>query len=136
MREMKETKIPLKKLFNWNIITLQYCDGPHHYSCMMVYRPTWISLRYTCVPFIPNPLQLSSLPQPPCKFLQSAGFGCSASYTKLSLVIYFTYGNLYVSMLFSQSILPSPSPHWVQKSVLYVCVSFAVLHVGSSVPSF
>ena len=26
--------------------------------------------------------------------------------------------------------------HIVQKSVLYICVSFAVLHIGSSLPSF
>ena len=41
---------------------------------------------------------------------QSFGFGCPASYTKLSLVIYFTYGKVYVSVLFSQIIPPSPSP--------------------------
>ena len=26
--------------------------------------------------------------------------------------------------------------HWVQKSVLYICISFAALHVGSLIPSF
>ena len=78
---MKETKITLffkKKLFNGRKITLQYCDGSHHHSCMMVHRSTWISLRYTCVPFIPKPLQLPSLPYHPCKLLQSTGFGCSS----------------------------------------------------------
>ena len=38
-------------------------------------------------------------------------------------------------MPFSQIITPSPSPG-VQKSVLYICVSFAVSHTGSSLPSF
>ena len=26
--------------------------------------------------------------------------------------------------------------HWVQKSILYICVSFAVSHIGSSLPPF
>ena len=51
------------------------------------------------------------------------------------LAIYFTYGNIHVSMLFSQIIPPSASLR-AQKSVLYICVSFAVSHIGSSVPSF
>ena len=41
---------------------------------------------------------------------QSTGFGCPASYIKLTLIIYFTYCNTYVSMPFSQIIPPSPSP--------------------------
>ena len=44
------------------------------------------------------------------------------------LVLYFTYGNIHVSMLFSKIIPPSPSPR-VQKSVLYICVSFAISHI-------
>ncbi|KAB0342847.1 hypothetical protein FD754_019773, partial [Muntiacus muntjak] len=39
------------------------------------------------------------------------------------LVICFTLDNIHVSML-------------VQKSVLYICVSFSVLHIGLSLPSF
>ena len=47
--------------------------------------------------------------------------------------ICFTYGNIHVSMLFSQIIPPSPSP---TKSKSLFCVSFAPLNVGSSLPSF
>ena len=43
------------------------------------------------------------------------------------LVICFTLDSILVSMLFSQNIPPSPSPT-VQNSVLYICVSFSVLH--------
>ena len=57
------------------------------------------------------------------------------SYIKPGLAIYFTYGNIHVSMLFSQIIPPLSSPR-VQKSVLYICVSFAVSPIGSSLPSF
>ena len=46
-------------------------------------------------------------------------------------VIYSTYGNVHVSMLFSQSIPPSPSPTET-KSLFFTSVSpFAALHVGS-----
>ena len=41
-----------------------------------------------------------------------------------------------VSLLFSQIIPPLPSPTVCKKSVPYVCVSFATLHVGLSVLSF
>ena len=38
-------------------------------------------------------------------------------------------------MPFSQ-IMPPPAPHRVQKTVLYICVSFAVSHTGLLLPSF
>ena len=46
-------------------------------------------------------------PSHPSVMSQSTSFGCLASYIKLALVIYFTYGNMYVSMLLSQIIPPS-----------------------------
>ena len=45
------------------------------------------------------------------------------------LVIRFLYDIIHVSMPFSQIIPPSPSPT-VQKTVLYICVFFAVSHTG------
>ena len=47
---------------------------------------------------------------------------------------YFTYGNVYVSILLSPYIPPSPSSTCpLSMSVLYVCVSIAALQIGSSV---
>ena len=43
-----------------------------------------------------GPLPLPSLPSP-SRLSQSTSFGCPASYIKLALAIYFTYGNVYVS---------------------------------------
>ena len=51
----------------------------------------------------PSPPHLSGLSQ-------GTGFKCPASCIKLALVIYFTYGNIHVSMLFSHIVPSSPSP--------------------------
>ena len=55
-----------------------------------------------------SPYPPTSLPLYPSRLSQSTGFGYLASNIELTLVIYFTYGNVYVSMLFSQIIPPSP----------------------------
>ena len=68
----------------------------------------------------------SSVPPPPSpscpRLAQSTSFGCPASCIKPTLVLCFTYGNLQVSALFSQSIPPSPSPT-ESKSLFYTAVS-------------
>ena len=80
--------------------------------------------------FHPTP----SLPHP-SGLLWSTGFDCIASCIKFAPVIYFTYGNLHSSMLFSQITPSSPSLR-VCKSDFYICVSFVVLHIGLSLLSF
>ena len=62
---------------------------------------------YTCTPIL-SPLPPPSPPYPSGLF-QNISFRCLASCIKLALVIYFTYGNVHVSMLLSQIIPPSPS---------------------------
>ena len=54
--------------------------------------------------FLPPPS-----PSHPARLSQSTSFRSPASYSKLSLAIYFTYGNVYVSMLLSQFIPPFSS---------------------------
>ena len=88
---------------------------------------TCVSQSKTLLP-LPSPFHPSGLSQ-------CTSFECPVSCIELGLVIYFTYGYIHVSMLVSQIIPPSPSPT-VKKSVLYLCDSFAVLHIWSLLPSF
>ena len=61
-----------------------------------------------------SPPSWSPLPPPtpshPSRLSQSPGFGFPDLYSKLPLAICFTYGKVYVSMLLSQFVPPSPSP--------------------------
>ena len=88
----------------------------------------------TCVPLSwnlfppPSPPHLSGLSQ-------STGFVCPASCIELALVFLFTYGNIYVSLLFSQIILPSPLLRSPKFCSLHLCL-FTVLHIGSLLPFF
>ena len=69
-----------------------------------------------------SPYPPTSLPPYPSRLSQSTGFGYLASCIELALVICFTYGNVYVSMLFSQIIPPSPFPT-ESKSLFFTPVS-------------
>ena len=56
---------------------------------------------------------------PPSRLSQSTRLELSASYSKFLLAIYFTYGNVYVSMVFSHQFLfvPPISILWATQSV-------------------
>ena len=88
--------------FNWRMISLQVCDVLCHTS-------VWIGHQHTCDFSLLKPLPPPSLSHL-SRLLQNTGFRFPASYIKLPLAIYFTYGNVNVSMLFSQIIPPSFSP--------------------------
>ena len=112
--------------FNWRVITLQYCCGFCHTF-------TWISHGYTCVPH-PEPLP-TFLPIPSLRgSSQCTSPEHPASCIEPGLAIYFTYDNIRFNAILSNHPTLTFS-HRVQKSVLYSC-SFAVSHIGSSLPSF
>ena len=102
--------------FNWRLITLQYCSGFCH-------TLTWISHGCTCVPQAEPPSHLPPHPIPQC-----TGFECPVSCIELGLVIYFTYGNIHVSMLSSQIIPPLPSPT-ESKSLFFISVSLLLFRI-------
>ena len=93
-------------IFNWRIIAIQYCVGFCHTAA-------WISHRYTYVPSLLN----LSLTSHPSRLSQSNWLELPASSSQFSQAIYFTYGNLYVSMLLS--IHPT---HCVQVCSLCLCL--------------
>ena len=62
-----------------------------------VSHTSWTSLAHSSPPY-------------PSRLWQNTSFGCPASCIKLMLDIFFTQGNVYVLMLFSQITPPSPFP--------------------------
>ena len=79
---------------------------------------------------------LGSLPSIPIKTeLQSTGFESPASCIELALVIYFTYGNIHVSVLFSQIIPPSPSPT-ESKSLVFTSVLLLMHGIWQKPPQY
>ena len=77
---------------------------------------------------------------PPSPYHPSESSQCTSPKFPVSciepgLAIRFLYHIIHVLMPLSQIIPPSLS-YWVQKTLLYICVSFAVLYTGLSLPSF
>ena len=105
--------------FNWRLITLQYCGDFSH-------TLTWISHRYMCDPR-PKPFPPPS-PSHPSGLSQCNGFECPVSCIELGQVISFIYGNIHVSMLFSQIIPPSSSPTG-SKRLFYTSVSLLLSRI-------
>ena len=61
-------------------------------------------------------------PSHPSGLSQYTSFECPVSCFELELVIYFTYDNIHVSILFSQINPPLPSPTESKSLVLYLCL--------------
>ena len=67
-------------------------------------------------------------PSHPSGLSQCTGFECPVSCIELGLVIYFTYDNIHVSMLFSQIIPPLPSPT-ESKSLFFIAESLLLSRI-------
>ena len=100
---------------NWRLITLQYCGGFCH-------TLTWIRRVYMCPPSRTLPPTSLSISSHPSGSSQYTGFACPVSCIEPGLAMYFTYGNIHVSVLFFQIIPPSPSPA-ESRSLFCICVS-------------
>ena len=112
--------------FIWRIITLQYCDGFLAYSNMNQPQVHMCS---------PHPEPSSHLPPHriplDCPRAQAFSALLHASNWHWSLFYIWQY-TCFSAILSNHPILAFS--HWAQNSVLYV--SFAAVHVWSSVPSF
>ena len=97
--------------FNWRIITLYIA------MVFVIHRHESATGAHAS----PHPE-----PPPPIPLGWSTGFECPASCIKLALVIYFTYSNTHVSVLFSQIVPPLPSPTG-SKSLFFMSVSLLLL---------
>ena len=113
-------------LISWRLITPQHCSG----SCHTL---TWTSLGYTC---IPHPDPPSHLPLQPIALGLPSAPGpstCLMRPTWAGDLFHPRYYTCFDAVLLKHTTLAFS--HRVQKSVLYICVSFSVLHIELSLPS-
>ena len=109
--------------FNWRLITLQYCIGfaihQHEFT-----KGVHVPHPEPPTHFPPHTIPLGHPSAPALRFLYPAS---NLDWRFVS----------YMILYMLNSILPNhpPPSHRVQKTVLYICVSFAVLHTGLSLPS-
>ena len=119
----------LKKFiyFNWRLITLQYCIGfaiHQHESATGVHVVPILNPAPTSRP-IPS-LWVNPVHQP-------RAF-CIMHWTWTGNSFHIRYYTCFNAILPNHPTLSLS--HRVQKTVLYICVSFAVSHTGLSLPSF
>ena len=105
--------------FNRRLITLQYCGG----FAIHWHEPAMGVLVSPILKLLPPPS-----PSHPSGLSQCTSFEFLVSCIELALVICFTYGNIHVSMLFSQIIPPSPSPT-ESKSLFFISGSLLLSRI-------
>ena len=112
--------------FNWRLLTLQYCIGlsyinmnlPQVHTC----SPSWTLL--------PPPSPTIPLGRP-------SAWAPSIQYHASNLEWQFiSYMTLYMFQCHSPKSSHPLLSHRVQKTVVYICISFAVSYTGLSLPSF
>ena len=112
--------------FNWRLITLQYCIGfaiHQHKSTTGIHM--FPILKLLPPPSLHHPSESSQCTSP--KY--------PVSCIKPGLAIRFIYDIIRFNAILPNHPTLSLS-HRVQKTVLYICVSFAVSHTGLSLSSF
>ena len=114
-------------LISWRLITSQYCSGFCH-------TLTWISHGYTCIPHPDPPSYLPPHPIPPGLPSAPGPSTCLMHPTWAGDLFHPRYYTCFDAVLLKHRTLAFS--HRVQKSVLYICVSFSVLHIGLLLPSF
>ena len=101
--------------------------------CWFCHTLTWICHGCTCVPHSESPSHLPPHPIPQghlsAPALSTLSHASNLDWQSFSHMI--IYMPLCISMPFSQTL-----SHRVWKTILYICVSFAVSHTGLSLPSF
>ena len=117
---------PPSYIFNWRIIALQCCGGLCHTSLWISHNFMYMSSPSWAFPTPFHPSGSSTEHQAELPLL----------YSNFPLASYFTHDSVYMSMLLSQFVLPSPSSHCVHLSVLYVYICISSVWRGSSVLFF
>ena len=111
---------------SWRLITSQYCIGFRH-------TLTWISHGFTCVPHPEPPSHLPPHPIPLGHPSVPALSTCLMHPTWTGDLFHIWYYICFNAILSDHPILAFS--HRVQKSILYTCVYFSVLHIALSLPS-
>ena len=117
----------LKNYFNWRLVTLQYCGGFCHTF-------TWISHGCTCVPHLTLPPTSLPIPSVWVISVHCLWVSCFMHQTLTGHLFHIWHYTCFNVVLSNHPTLTFS--HRVQQSVLYICGSFAVLHIESSLPSF
>ena len=113
--------------FNWRLITLQYCIGfaiHQRESAMGVHMFSILNPSLTSLP-VPS-LWVIPVHQPQAS--------CIMHWTWTGDLFHIWYYTCFNAILPNHPTLSLSL--WVQKTVLYICVSFAVSHTGLSLPFF